>query len=197
MPASRPIERPGASRGFTLLELLVAVGLMALLTAVFLPQLGGIFRFEIRGASRAMAADLEYASQRAIATGTLHHWVVDLDKQSFRIERLRDMPAPLPSETPTHAELLDLRAPIRAFELVPVENNAGEWRSIEQGGVWIDRVRVGDEEFRAGTVTIAFGPDGGADPAELVLADEGEHKLRIVIVAFTSEVRIEEVPEGV
>ena len=186
-----------ASRGFTLLELLVAIGLMALLTAVFMPQLGGIFRFEIRGASRALAADLEYTGQRAIATGTVHHWVLDLDTQSYRIERLRDIPLAPPGGIPTHAELLDLRAPVRTFELVPVENRTGEWRSIEQGGVWIDRVRVGDEEFRAGTVSIAFGADGGADPAELILADEGERKLRIVIVAFTGEVRVEEVIDGV
>ena len=111
-----------------------------------------------------------------------------------RIERLRDIPLAPPGGIPTHAELLDLRAPVRTFELVPVENRTGEWRSIEQGGVWIDRVRVGDEEFRAGTVSIAFGADGGADPAELILADEGEHKLRIVIVAFTGEVRVEEIP---
>ncbi len=182
------------SRGFTLIELLVAVGLMALLTAVFMPQLGGIFRFEIRGASRALAADLEYTGQRAIATGTLHYWVLDLDTQSYRIERMRDIPPLPPWALPTHAELLDLRAPVRSFELVLVENRTGEWRSIEQGGVWIDRVRVGDEEFRAGTVSIAFGADGGADPAELILADEGEHKLRIVIVAFTGEVRVEEIP---
>ncbi len=185
------------SRGFTLIELLVAIGLMALLTAVFMPQLGGIFRFELKGASRALAAELEYTGQRAIATGTVHYWVLDLDTQSFRIERMRDTPPPPPSELPTHAELLDLRAPVRSFELVPVENRTGEWRSIEQGGVWIDRVRVGDEEFRAGTVSIAFGADGGADPAELILADEGERKLRIVIVPFTGEVRVEEVIEGV
>ena len=185
------------SRGFTLIELLVAIGLMALLSAVFMPQLGGIFRFEIKGASRALAAELEYTGQRAIATGTLHHWVLDLDTQSYRIERLRDIPRLPPWALPTHAELLDLRAPVRSFELVPVENRTGEWRSIEQGGVWIDRVRVGDEEFRAGTVTIGFGPDGGADPAELILVDDGERKLRIVIVAFTGEVRVEEVIEGV
>ena len=181
--------------GFTLLELLVAVGLMALLSAIFMPRLGGVFRFEIRSASRSLAAELEYAAQRAIATGQLHHWVLDLDRQSFRLERLRDTPPPLPADLPTHAELLDLRAPVRTFELVPVENNAGEWRWIEQGGVWIERVRVGDEEFRAGTVTIAFGPDGGADPAELVLADEGERQLHIVVVPFTGEIRVRE-PRG-
>jgi hypothetical protein len=173
--------------------MLVVVGLMALLSAVFMPRLGGIFRFEIRAASRTLAADLDYVAQRAIATGSLHRWVIDLDQQVFRVERLRDTPDLPPSDLPTHAELLDLRAPLRMYEFIPLESRPGEWRWLDEGGVSIEKVRVGDTESRAGTVTIAFGPDGGADPAELLLVDEGGHKLRVLIGAFTAEVRVKEV----
>ena len=50
-------------------------------------------------------------------------------------------------------------------------------------------------ESGGGTVSIAFGPDGGADPAEVLLSDEGGHQLRILVGVFTGEVRVEE-PEG-
>jgi prepilin-type N-terminal cleavage/methylation domain-containing protein len=186
------VRRASGARGFTLLELLVVVGLMALLSAVFMPRLGGIFRFEIGAAGRAVAADLNYVSQRAIATGSLHRWVVDLDQQVFRVERLRDTPILPPSDLPTHAELLDLRAPLRIYEFVPLESRPGEWRWLDQGGVSIAQVKVGDTESRAGTVTIAFGPDGGADPAELLLIDEGGHQIRVLVGAFTAEIRVEE-----
>jgi prepilin-type N-terminal cleavage/methylation domain-containing protein len=186
------MQRPRGTRGFTLIELLVAVGLMALLTAVFLPRLGGVFRFEIRAAARAVAGDLGYASQRAVATGTVHRWVFDLSQQAFRLEQLRINEPPSYSELPTHAGLLDLTAPVATVELIAVENRWGEWRWLEQRGVRIERILVGDEDRRAGTAHIDFGPDGGADPAELVLVDDGGHKLRVIVIAFTGEVRVEE-----
>jgi prepilin-type N-terminal cleavage/methylation domain-containing protein len=189
------VERAKGARGFTLIEILVVVGLIALISAVFMPRLGGIFRFEIRAAARTVAADLDYVAQRSIATGILHRWVIDLDEQVFRVERLRDEPALPPSDLPSHAELLDLRAPLRTFEFVPLESRPGEWRWLDQGGVWIEEVRVGDNEARAGTITISFGPDGGADPAELLLVDDGGHELRVLIGAFTGEVRVKE-PES-
>ncbi len=192
--ASRAYGAYGAC-GFTLLEMLVVVGLMAVLSAVFMPRLGGIFRFEIRRAARTLAADLNYTAQRAIATGSLHRWVVDLDNQVFRIERLRDVPSLPDSDLPTHAELLDLRAPVRTHEFLPLDARGGEWRWLDEGGVSIQKVRDGDEESGGGTVSIAFGPDGGADPAEVLLSDEGGHQLRILVGVFTGEVSVEE-PEG-
>ena len=184
------MRHPSREPGFSLLEILVTVGLMALLTALFLPNLKGVFRFEIRASARTLAKELEYASQRAIATGSIHRWVVDLDKQLFRLERIRGTPLLPDSDLPSHGELLDLRAPLRLYELLPVENRAGEWRSLQESGVWIDRVWVGDEEVRAGSVSISFGSDGGTDPAVLLVADEGGHRLRVILMAFTAEVRI-------
>lgn len=190
------MRRPHGTRGFTLIELLVAVGLMALLTAVFLPRLGGVFRFEIRGAARALAGDLQYASQRAVATGTVHRWAFDLSQQAFRIEQLRINDPPFFSELPTHAGLLDLSTPVATVELAPIQNRYGEWRWLEQGGVVVERVRVGEEDIISGKAYIAFGPDGGADPAELVLIDGGGHRLRVIVVAFTGEVRVEEAEDA-
>jgi prepilin-type N-terminal cleavage/methylation domain-containing protein len=190
------MQRPRGTPGFTLIELLVAVGLMALLTAVFLPRLGGVFRFEIRGAARALAGDLQYAAQRAVATGTVHRWVFDLSRQAFRVEQLRINEPPSYSELPTHAGLLDLAAPVATVELIPIENRWGEWRWLDQGGVRVERVLIGDEDHRAGTAYISFGPDGGADPAELVLIDDGGHKLRVIVIAFTGEVRVKEAEDA-
>jgi prepilin-type N-terminal cleavage/methylation domain-containing protein len=183
------------ARGFTLLEVLVVVGLMALLSAVFMPRLGGLFRFEIRRAASTLAAELNYVAQQAIATGSLHRWVVDLDNQVFRVERLREMPSLPGSDLPTHAELLDLRAPVRTEEFLPVESRGGEWRWLDEPGVSIQNVRVGDMDSGGGTVSIAFGPDGSADPAEMLLSDEGGHRLVVLVGAFTGQVRVEE-PEG-
>ncbi len=181
-----------ARHGFTLIEILVTVGLMAVLTAVFMPNLGGIFRFDLEHASRVLAAELEFVGERAVATGSIHRWVLDLGEQVFRVERLHSDPIPPPFELTTTAELLDLRAPLRAYESRPIDGRAGEWRWLDQAGVKIEEVRRGNSETSEGKVAIAFGPDGAADPARLVLRYEGGHELSVVILGFTGEVRVEE-----
>jgi prepilin-type N-terminal cleavage/methylation domain-containing protein len=186
------VRRPKGAHGFTLLEILVVVGLMGLLMTVFMPRLGGLLRFEIRGAARALAAELEYTSERSIASRTLHRWVLDLDSQVFRVERLNDAPLTPGSDDVGDSELLDLRAPLRTYEFLPLDARTGEWRSLDQTGVQISQVLVGDTKSTAGTVAITFGPDGGADPAELLIVDDGDHKLRVTVTAFTSEIHVEE-----
>ncbi|MEE8557443.1 MAG: prepilin-type N-terminal cleavage/methylation domain-containing protein [Myxococcota bacterium] len=181
-----------ARHGFTLIEILVTVGLMAVLTAVFMPNLGGIFRFDLEHASRVLAAELQYVGERAVATGSIHRWVLDLGEQVFRVERLHSDPIPPPFELTTTAELLDLSAPIRAHEFRPIDGRAGDWRWLEQGSVNIERVQMGESGSIEGKVAIAFGPDGAADPARLVLQNDGGDELSVVILGFTGEVRVEE-----
>ena len=68
--------RAGRRDGFTLLELLIVIVLIAALGGLLLPSPGGLLGLRIRNASRIVAADLEYTAQRAIATGLVHRWVV-------------------------------------------------------------------------------------------------------------------------
>jgi prepilin-type N-terminal cleavage/methylation domain-containing protein len=179
--------------GFTLLELLIVVLLMALLGGLFMPNLGGSFAFRIRDAAREVAGELAYTAQRATATGLTQRLQVNLDQQVFRIEQLHETWAEDEDELPTHAELLDLAPPRPSREYQPVSNKSGEWRRLKAEEVRIDEIRLGDERSQSDVVGIAFAPDGGADPAEIWLLDENGLELRLRIVAFTGEVRIEEV----
>lgn len=188
------MSSPRRAAGFTLIEILVVIGLMALLAGIFLPVLGGMLPFEIRSAARVLSSELGYASQRAVATGQTHRWVVDLGAQRFRLEYLHAEPPPQVEEFPTHADLLDLRPPRATREFRPVGTTHGNWRTLDQGGVWIDAVHIGDEEHEDDVVGVGFAPDGSADPAELLLEDEAGYRFRLRIVAFTGEVRVEEEP---
>jgi prepilin-type N-terminal cleavage/methylation domain-containing protein len=183
-----------ARAGFTLIEILIVLALMTLLAGIFLPGIGGVLPFEIRSASRVLSAELGYASQRAVATGEPHRWVVDLDAQRFRLEYLHEEPPPEAAELPTHAELLDLRPPRAAREFRPIEEKVGEWRRLDQSDVRIARVQIGDEEHDSGVVAVGFAPDGGSDPAEIRLEDGGGYRFRLRLIAFTGEVRVEEEP---
>ena len=55
---------------------------------------------------------------------------------------------------------------------------------------------IGNDEYDAGLVSIAFAADGGADPAEIEISDEYGYRMRVRVLAFTGEVRSEDLPEG-
>jgi type II secretion system protein H len=190
-------ERSHSDAGFTLLELMIVIFLIVLITAIFSTSLGGGFGVHLRNAGRTLAAEVEYISQRAITTGRTQRLVVDLDHQVFRAEM---QPAPVAAEAsdlPDHAETLDLAPPIESHEFVPVDAAIGEWRSLDDADqVRIREVRIGAEGRQDGAVAIGFAPDGSSDPAEIWLQDDGGYDLRIRLVAFTGEIRIEE-PERV
>ncbi len=182
-----------ARDGFTLLELLIVIFLIVLITGVFATSIGGGFGVHIRNSGRSLAAELEYVSQRAVTTGRVQRFVIDLDHQVFRVE-MEVPPPPDPDEAlPDHAEGLSLAPPIEQHPFVPVDSMLGEWRPLDDAkDVGIREVRVGDAVRKDGVVAIGFSIDGGSDPAEIWLRDGAGYDLRIRMVAFTGEIRIEE-----
>lgn len=179
--------------GFTLFEILAVVLLIALITAVLLTQVGGGFGILLHNAGRSIAGELEYASQRAVATGYLHRVVFDLDQQAFRIESIVPPTPPSDAKLPEHAEGLVLAPPLETVEFAPIEGELGNWRSLDDGDVVIEKVKIANEATTSGAVGVGFSPDGAADPAEISLHDDGGYALRIRLLAFTGEIRVEDV----
>lgn len=178
---------------FTLLEIIVVIFLIGLISTFFLgfPSTtpGGL-----RNSGRVVAGELAYAAQRAIATGHVHRWVVDLDEQLFRIEERVPPAEPERSALPAQAALLDLAPPSPLRDYAPVPNRSGEWRWLDDTDVFIDELRVGDRDRREGVASVTFAPDGGADPAEVRLRDLDGYAMRARVIAFTGEIRLEDVP---
>ena len=176
--------------GFTLFELILVVGLIGLLSLGLVSRLGGGSAKRLDDAADIVAADLRYAGQRAIATGRVHRWILDLDGQTFRLEEQRPTVPEDPFETPTHSGLLDLAPPDHAVVLEPIANATGKWRWLDEPGVVITALYLGDEEFKDGVVSVGFSGDGGADPAEIELRDEHEFTSFVRVLPFTGEVRV-------
>jgi prepilin-type N-terminal cleavage/methylation domain-containing protein len=184
-------ERP-AERGFTFLEIVVVVLLIALVSAVMVTRIGGRTAAPLKASGRFLCAELEYVAQRAIATGQPQRWVIDLDQQFFRVE---EQPLPEPAALDTR-EVVDLVAPVPHADWQPIAEPQGEWRELHEPSVGVDSVVVSGEVPKAGQVAIHFAPDGGADPADLWLLDEESRVLHVAVTAFTGEVRIAEDEPG-
>ncbi len=183
--------------GFTLLELLIVILLIVLITGVFTTTIGGGFGVHMRNSARSLAAELEYVSQRAVTTGRTQRVVVDLDRQVYRAEMQLPPPKDTAAALPDHAEGLSLAPPLDAREFVPVDARIGEWHALDDADdVAIHEVRLGDEVRREGAIAIGFSIDGGTDPAEIWLRDDAGYQVRIRLVAFTGEIRIEEPEEN-
>ena len=178
--------------GFTILELLAVVGLIALLS-LFLFGVPTGSTGALRNSARVVAAELSYASQRAITTGTVHRWLLDLDEQRFRLEVTKPKDDRF-GELPTNAELLDWGPPLPLREYEPLASRSGEWRRLDDETVLLREVAIGDQIYDTGQVGIGFGPDGGADPARVLVEDDGGYGFLVRVVAFTGEVVVEDPP---
>ena len=167
--------------------------LIVLITGVFVSSIGNGFGVHLRNSARSLAAELEYVSQRAVTTGRVQRFVVDLDHQMYRVE-MQVPPPPEPDiNLPDHAEGLSMAPPIDQHEFVPADASIGEWRALDDADdVAIHEVRLGDEKKTDGAIAIGFSIDGSSDPAEILLRDTAGYDVRIRLVAFTGEIRIEE-----
>jgi prepilin-type N-terminal cleavage/methylation domain-containing protein len=184
-------ERP-AERGFTFLEIIVVVMLIALVSGVLVTRIGARTSAPLKASGRFLCAELEYVAQRAIATGHPQRWIIDFDSQHFRIEE--QLPPAVP-ELDTGG-VFDLSPPLPPEAWEPIPELQGEWRELYETSIGIEAVVLSGETFKAGQAAIHFAPDGGADPADLTLLDEENRTLRVVVTAFTGEVRIAEDDRG-
>jgi type II secretion system protein H len=90
--AARSPERP--ERGFSLVEMLIVVAIVAVMAAVALPNIGQYIRnYKIKGAAQMVAGELQGARSRAIMSNTnLGVSFVVLDRDTYRFVQ-EDIPA--------------------------------------------------------------------------------------------------------
>jgi type II secretion system protein H len=180
-----------AERGFTFLEIVVVVMLIALVAGVMVTRIGNRTAAPLKASGRFLCAELEYVAQRAIATGRPQRWVLDLDGQLFRVEQ--QLPPDPAADT---RDVFDLGAPLVPDAWEPIPEPQGEWRELYETSIGIESVVLAGEARKAGQTEIHFAPDGGADPADVWLLDPENRTLRVVVTAFTGEVRIAEDDTG-
>ncbi len=72
--------------GFTLIELMMVMIIMAIAAMIVVPVVTGASGYQISSAARLVAADIEYARQLAITTGLVHSVVFDAAGESYQIQ---------------------------------------------------------------------------------------------------------------
>ncbi|NCN40896.1 prepilin-type N-terminal cleavage/methylation domain-containing protein [bacterium] len=183
------LRRTNHKAGFTLIEILLVVALVGLLASALVPNISGVFRVGLKSSVRRFSAVVKYTYDNSILTGRIHRIVLDLDKQTWRVEAAN--PGQLPTDKDRMGLLPDsLREDDRviedpAFTLVGarlVENIPAGVKIMEASSWRLGEGNVVDK----GEFFIYAYPNGLIDEATVVIVEEGKEKLQQFIVTTKS-----------
>lgn len=191
------VKNTNLQKGFTLLEVLLVVALMAALASAVLPDTGSIMRVGVQSSVRRFAALVRFGYDQAILTGKVHRIILDLDDpQSWYIEA--GDPGALPIDVTRQGLLSE---GMRENDRVVVEPGFKklEGTKLEKipTGVRILDVeswRIGRSPASKGKVSIYMFPGGFVDNAKVTLAEAGKEdlqKFKIEVQGLTGRIKVE------
>jgi type II secretion system protein H len=190
-------------RGFTLIEILAVVAILALTAVFVLPNLGALGERRVQHAALRLAAELELARQRAVVTGIPHRVLFDLQNGAYRIEWLGNDEAeedqvPAGREYDVQPNIqLSLQPPIAvATEFTPVPDTFGNFRNFD-GDVVVAGLQTANGWVEKGLSDIVFERDGSASFTEIVLQERGGARRTLAVLPLDDAVRfVDEEPKS-
>ena len=185
------------ARGFTLIEIMAAVAIFALLAGLIAPRVGALTSRTLHQRAERIAARLELARQRSVLTGVPHRLLIDLDQGGYQIEwqateaeaegREPEPSVPLDLRGETPIPMAPAHAEQRTYRPMPGLMGRFEWleddlafAGLQTPEGWIDR----------GEVSIEFERDGTASYTEIYLDDESGRTLVLDVLPLADVVRI-------
>lgn len=73
-------------QGFTLLEMLIVVGILGLVGIIAIPSISNTFRFSVQSSARELATLIKDATNSAQVTGRVHRMVYDIKNAQYWVE---------------------------------------------------------------------------------------------------------------
>ncbi len=149
--------------GFTLIEIMVVVMILAIVAAVVIPQAVGTKDLQVMSAARMFATDLQYAQDTAITSQVPITVTIDTNAESYALSNASG----------------NLEHPITKYEYV-VDFMA------QKGFESMDIVSV---DFGGGN-TIVFDEMGSPDNAGTITLRAGSHVYRVTVAVATGKVTV-------
>lgn len=184
MSPTSAAKQPG-SRAFTLVELTLAVLILAVLTAVGIPSFKSLWaKTEMQRVATEFTGALRYAQQRAVMERKPIRVVVDVDEERFwvPIEQEEERRVYKTRRSRNSSRASSLRSSRRNARKEYVKEIQGK---LPEGFIFEFVYKVAsDDEIRRGEGEFTFFPDGSADSAYftvLRLAKTREEERRIFI----------------
>jgi prepilin-type N-terminal cleavage/methylation domain-containing protein len=193
--AARRSRADSTRQAFTLIELLAVLLIMGLVAGITLPNLSLGSERAVLGAAQALAADLSFTRQRAVATGATHRVVVDLDAAGWWIEEWAEEAsafAPAPESAPGERREIQLAAPRAGLqEFQPLAGPFGRPHALPDGVAFASVETLAAGAVLAGQVELVFEGDGTADPALFALVNEDGDVVHLELSRLADRIRIQ------
>jgi general secretion pathway protein H len=189
-------------RGFTVLEILIGLLLIALLLVVAIPTFRSLARVQLKETANQMLGLIRYTYSKATLSNKGHRIVFDMDAGQYWVEVSNDQ-VRISQEDEDSDEGGQLgifqsedkgRKYARPPSFVPDEGEFGTKQKLPSGirfwGFWADYMK---DRARSGEVALYFFPDGYTQEAQITLTDDdgGDHVLTLLVEPLTGEVIIE------
>lgn len=168
--APRTKSPVGFESGFTLLELAIIIFIIALVTTLVMPYLGGIQSAQLQSQARRLAARANYLYNEASAQKVLIRLTFDLNTNTYFATRL-DPFAAVPKFVP---------------ETGPAGGVVAMPSDIKIRDVWVEGIGT----LRRGLISCQFYPGGYADATVIHLADQDGEVFTMGINPFSGHVQI-------
>ncbi|MAG34441.1 MAG: hypothetical protein CL908_26520 [Deltaproteobacteria bacterium] len=208
--AGAPARR--TSGGFTLIEMMAVVFLIAMAMTLLAPQLSSSRHRALRNAAESIAASVEFARQRAVLSGIPHRVLIDLEEGRYRAEwlvteerafesaggadddgfaeaffALDDEDGMLDSDGD---EQIDLHPPERAErDYYPIPGQKlGSFSWLDEALYFVG-IDGSSGWIEGGYVEIVFDADGTTQYALLEIADADDHYMTLEIEPLLDHVR--------
>jgi len=189
-------SRRESQRGFTLIEILAVVAILALVAAFVVPNMGGYRMRALRAEARQLAAQLELARQRAIVTGVPHRVWLELDQAEYRLEWLAVDPeeaavAEASAEPSVNGNSpISLAAPRTVLlDYRPIPGNFGRLQVVADP-FYFEAVETPQGRIDSGQVGVGFARDGSAEETLIVIEDAAGDRIALDVQALDERVRI-------
>lgn len=214
-----PNSRSGgvAARGFTLLEIGIALVLLGLMIAVAVPSLNAVSGARLKENTNLIGGAVRDTYARTALLGRSTRIVFDLEQQAWWIEEsegvARVKPVKLQAdrdgklklderdqrlegieEDTTDAKELAKVSLLTGPAFKPVDSDWGKPQKLPSEvrfkSIWIEHL---DEKVSRGVAALYFYPGGFTEEAHITLTDDeqGERTLTLVVQSLTGEVYVE------
>ncbi len=181
-------------KGFTLVEVLVVMALIALLSIFALPGITNVFRVSLNSAAREMAATVKEAYNASALTGRVYRLVYDFKERQYWVE---SGPATSLLETADSREKEKQRTRLTKKEK-PKDTTFSMDRDITKSkknlprGVEFEDILTeqSPEPLKEGTAYTHFFPHGVAEQTIIHLKDSSKNQNTLVILPVTGRTRL-------
>lgn len=190
-------------RGFTVLEILIGLLLVALLLAIAIPTFRSLTRVQLKETANQMLGLVRDTYSKATLSNKAHRIVFDMDAGQYWVEVSNDQVRISEEDESDEGGKLGIfqgedkdkdQKYAKPPAFVPDEGEFGTKQKLPNGirfwGFWADYMK---ERARSGEAALYFFPDGYTQTAQITLTDdeEGDHVLTLVVEPLTGEVVIE------